>query len=138
MSYATQQDIIDRYSEDQLLIIADRDNDGVADTDVVDQALEDASSEIDTYIAAKYELPLTTVPLVITRICVDISMYRLAADRDMATEERRKRYEDAIALLRRISTGEVSLGISKPPKTTDGQVKMISQPSRFGRGKKLL
>jgi phage gp36-like protein len=138
MAYATQQNMADRYGDDQLLIVADRDNDSVVDAAVIEQALLDATSEIDTYVAAKYALPLATVPTVLTRLCVDISMYRLAADRDIATEERRKRYEDAVYLLRRIATGEVSLGISTPPPSSNGAVVVTSQARRFGRGKKLL
>lgn len=138
MAYATQQNMIDRYGDDQLLIVADRDNDSVVDAAVIEQALLDASAEIDTYVAAKYALPLSTVPTVLTRLCVDISMYRLAADRDIATEERRKRYEDAVYLLRRIATGEVSLGIQTPPPSSNGAVVITSQSRRFGRGKKLL
>jgi phage gp36-like protein len=138
MAYATQQNIVDRYGDDQLLIVADRDNDSVVDAAVVEQALLDATAEIDTYVAAKYTLPLATTPVVLTRLCVDISMYRLAADRDIATEERRKRYEDAVYLLRRIATGEVSLGIQTPPPSSNGAVVITSQPRRFGRGKKLL
>ncbi|CCU70934.1 gp436 family protein [Thalassolituus oleivorans] len=138
MAYATQQNMADRYGDDQLLIVADRDNDSVVDAAVIEQALLDASAEIDTYVAAKYALPLSTVPTVLTRLCVDISMYRLAADRDIATEERRKRYEDAVYLLRRIATGEVSLGIQTPPPSSNGAVVVTSQARRFGRGKKLL
>ena len=79
MAYATQQNMIDRYGDDQLLIVADRDNDSVVDAAVIEQALLDATAEIDTYVAAKYALPLSTVPTVLTRLCVDISMYRLTA-----------------------------------------------------------
>lgn len=137
MPYATQQDIIDRYSQEALLIIADRDDDQVIDSAVVDQALADATAEIDTYLAAKYSLPLAVVPDVLIRLSVDIVMYRLAADADMATEERRQRYEDAINLLDRIAKGTASLGMSEPPKSSNGVVKLISKIRRFGRGRLL-
>jgi phage gp36-like protein len=134
MPYATQQQATDRYGADALLVIADRDGDGVIDADVLDQALADASAEIDTYLAARYQLPLATVPEVLVRLCVDITVYRLAADADMATDERRKRYEDAVALLVRISKGDVSLGLPVPPPSSNGVVSVTSQPRRFGRG----
>lgn len=133
--YATQQDIIDRYGEQHLLILADRDNDGQADTDVVDQALQDATSEIDTYVAAKYVTPLATVPDALKRICVDIVVYRLASDRGRATDEARKRYEDAIGLLRRIASGEVSLGVATPPPTSNGAVFISGPAPKFKRGR---
>lgn len=133
MPYATQQDIVDRYSQETLLLLADRDGDQVIDSAVVDQALADASAEIDTYVAAKYDLPLQQVPEVLKRLCVDIVIYRLSSDADMATEEKRQRYEDAIALLARIAKGTVSLGLDVPPPSTNGVVNISSQPRRFSR-----
>lgn len=137
MPYATQQNIIDRYGEEALLLLADRDNDGVIDSTVVDQTLADASAEIDTYVAAKYDLPLAVVPDVLIRLCVDIAIYRLASDADMATEERRQRYDDAVALLARIGKGTASLGLDVPPPSTNEAVVVNSQPRRFTRGRLL-
>lgn len=119
--YATQQDMIDRYGEDDLLIAADHDGDGVADAAVVTQGLSDATDVIDTHIGARYTLPLTTVPAVLKRLCVDIAIY-LMSKPPSVTEEKRKRYEDAVKLLQAISTGKVSLGISSSESaaTTDG------------------
>lgn len=135
MPYATQQQIEDRYGQEALLLVADRDGDGVADTAVVDQALIDATAEIDTYLAARYDLPLPSTPEVLVRLCVDIVIYRLAADADVATEEKRQRYEDAVALLRRMASGEVSLGLPEPPESSNGTVSINAQPRRFGRDK---
>ncbi|WP_126456727.1 gp436 family protein [Sulfuriflexus mobilis] len=132
--YATQQDIIDRYSLEELLILADRDDDGVADADVVDRALIDADAEVNAYLAAKYDLPLATTPDVITRLCVDIVMYRLADDAGTATDERRLRYDDAVTLLSRIAKGIVSLGLPKPPASSNGGVTVTSNDRRFKRG----
>ena len=131
--YATQQNIIDRISNDSLLIIADRDDDGAVDTAIVDEAISDATAEIDTYVAAKYDLPLAVVPKVLTRLCVDIAVYRLSVDADLGTEERRKRYEDAVKLLVRISEGKVSLGLEEPAVTTNGAASVTSNDRRFKR-----
>lgn len=132
--YASAQDIIDRYGNEQLLLLTDRDGNQAADTEVVDQALTDASAEIDTYIAAKYAMPLASVPASLVRPCVDIAVYRLAADRDLGTEEHRLRYEDAIAYLKRIAKGDVSLGLAKPPKSSNGVVFVKGRGRKFGRG----
>lgn len=74
------------------------------------QALGDASAEIDVYVGAQYALPLPSVPEVLKRVCCDIARYRLWEDR--ASDEIRRRFEDALQLLSRISKGEVSLGIT--------------------------
>lgn len=110
-AYATSQDITDRNGADQLVLIADRDGDGVADAAAVSKALEDASAEIDAYLAVKYTLPLASPPPLLAHLCVDIAVYRLAADAYVATDERRKRFDDALLLLLRLATGEASLGI---------------------------
>ena len=133
MSYATTEQISERYGADVLLLLADRDRDGAADAAVVEQALADAAAEIDTYLAAKYDLPLTETPDILTRLAVDIAVYRLAAEADLSTDERRKRYEDAVKLLERVARGEASLGLADPPASAYGGVKISRRPRRFSR-----
>ncbi|WP_036536715.1 gp436 family protein [Oceanobacter kriegii] len=135
--YAAQSDISARYSQDQLLLLTDRDQDDAPDANVVDQALQDASAEIDTYLAAKYQLPLPQVPAVLTRLCVDVAVYRLAADADMATEERRQRYDDAVSLLKRLATGAASLGLEQAPASSSGAVFISGGKRNFKRGRLL-
>lgn len=135
MTYAIQQDIIDRYDQEQLLIVAG--DDDIVDAEKVTRAINDASAEIDTYLAAKYQLPLPTVPTVLVRLAVDIAMYRMASDADVATEERRQRFDDAIKLLRSMSEGKVKLGVQQTPPSSNGAVLVNSQPRRFNRGRLL-
>ena len=132
MAYAGEQQIIERYGADTLLLAADRDGDGEIDSEVVRRALEDASAEIDTYLAAKYDLPLPKVPEVLARLSVDIALYRLSSTTAEGTDERRRRYEDAVKLLKRIASGEVSLGLSEPPPSAGG-VKFSGRRRRFSR-----
>lgn len=132
MAYAVEQDIADRYGADALLVVADRDGDGFVDSDIVETALVDAGAEIDAYLTAKYDLPLKDVPPVLTRLSVDIALYRLSGDAGALTEERRQRYEDAIKLLEAISTGKASLGLENPPASV-GSVWSASKPRLFKR-----
>ncbi|MDG4811661.1 DUF1320 domain-containing protein [Hydrogenovibrio sp. 3SP14C1] len=131
--YATQADMELRIGVEPLLVVADRDDDGVVDAEVVTAALEAAQAEIDAYIGSRFSLPVATVPKVVTDLCIDIALYKLSVDADASTDERRLRYEDTVNLLRRFSKGEVTLGLSSPPKTTNGQARLISQPRRFRR-----
>ncbi|BCS94611.1 hypothetical protein DSLASN_02430 [Desulfoluna limicola] len=130
MAYATQQDMEERYGQDALITIADRNDDGAVDSEVVERALADASAEIDPYLAKRTPLPLTEVPALLVRLCVDIAIYRLTAEADGNTEERRTRYDDAIALLKSIAAGKVSLGLATPPPSVGGGV-VLSGPSRL-------
>jgi phage gp36-like protein len=134
VAYATLQTLIDRYGQDQLLVLADRDADGEIDTDITDRALADAEAEIDGYLATRYELPLATVPPVLSRLAADIALYRLCDDDAMVTDERRRRYDDALSLLGRISSGVVSLGVSPQPSARQAAAAFYAGKERnFGR-----
>lgn len=133
MAYADLDALRARYGMDILRVAADRDQDGEIDAGVIEQATADASAEIDSYVGALHRLPLAHVPEVLVRLCCDIALYRLSADAGSGTEEKRKRYEDAVALLRRIASGEVSLGMPTPAEeTTSGFAFFASQRQRFG------
>lgn len=118
MVYATEQNIIDRYGVDELLLVSDRDGDGVADVNIVSTGLQDATEEIDSYLAARYALPLATVPGILTRTCVDLAMYYMSPTADALTEERTNRIEAARKWLMALSKGHVSLGITAPEPPT--------------------
>ncbi|WP_018169093.1 gp436 family protein [Thioalkalivibrio sp. ALMg9] len=118
MSYATQADLIDRFGEGEILDLADRDGDGTPDTDVVEGALSDAASLIDSYVGRRMRLPLDPVPEVLTRVACDLARYYLYEHR--ATDEVTRRHEAAMRYLRDIAEGKASLGADAPAKTTSG------------------
>lgn len=109
MSYASVADLVARYGEAELIQRTDRAGAGVIDAAVAQRALDDAAAEIDGHLAARYRLPLATVPPLLSRVACDIARYRLWED--LASEEVRKRYEDARRLLENLSRGTVSLGL---------------------------
>ena len=134
--YATLQDLIDRFGNDAVLVASDRDRDGQINTEVVDKALLDADAEIDTYVGLQYKLPLSTVPRILTKLAVDIAFHVLSPEADTATEHRRGRYDNAVALLRRIAKGEVSLGIrEQSPVSIKPQITYRTR--RWGRDRRL-
>ena len=137
MTYATAEQVIERYGARTVQLLTDRAGAGVMDPVVLERALADAAAEIDTWLAVKYDLPLFSPPAsppeVLTRLAVDIAVYRLAAGADLATDERRRRYEDAVKLLERLARGEASLGLADPPASTVGGVKISRRPRRFSR-----
>lgn len=119
MAYATIDDITDLYGADALYV-ADRDQDGAADTAAVDRALSSSSAEIDTYIGVRYALPLAEVPEFLKTVCVDIAVYRLALSADVLSEEHRRRYEDALNFLKRVADGKAALQFASSAPTEDG------------------
>lgn len=131
--YATQQDIVDRYGEAELIVAADHDGDGEADPAVVEKGLADASEEIDTYLGGRYTLPLDPAPPILKRLCVDMALYHMSMP-PAVTDEKRKRYEDAVKLLIKISKGEVSLGAQDPVEAAGSSGAFFqSKPRLFGR-----
>lgn len=114
MTYAAFQDAIDLYGQDYVLTAVDRDDDGTPDHTSFEDALEQASGEIDSYLRARYSLPLDPAPPQLKRYAVDIAVYQCSADPAMATDEKRRRYEDAIKWLEKVSMGKLSLGVEEP------------------------
>lgn len=119
MAYCTAQDMIDRFGEDEVIQLTDRARQGIIDDGVLDRALSDAQAEVDGYLAARYPLPLASVPPVLVRVSADITRYYLF-DR-AATDQVESRYKAAVALLRDISAGRVTLGLPEAatPQTSN-------------------
>jgi phage gp36-like protein len=140
MSYAAAQDLIARYSNRDLVQLTNDDPTVTTiNTDVLQQALDDGSAEIDGYLDGRFALPLAQPPAILARLACDIAMYRLQSLRplhDLA--DARKRYEDAVAFLMEVARGTVTLGLSvlgaEPPSAPDAAV--VEGPLRvFDRNK---
>lgn len=114
MTYATPTDLIERFGFEEL---AQRSNlaDGLSiDEVVLGRALADADAEIDGYLATRYTLPLASTPAVLVRLSADLARYQLC--RESVPDSVRQRYVDAVAVLRRLATGEVQLaGVTAVP-----------------------
>lgn len=73
----------------------------------IDKAIADAEATIDGYIASRYALPLAYVPSLVAGWAADIARFRLWDKQ--APDEVRTRYEDAIAALKDLAKGLISL-----------------------------
>lgn len=109
MTYCTPQDLIDRFGEDELLQLTDRDALGTLDHEVIERAIADAGAEIDSHLGGRYQLPLHPVPRILTTYAADIARYRLYDEQ--ATDQVQRRYDDARKFLQAASKGDVTLGI---------------------------
>lgn len=127
--YASVADLVERFGEIEIVELTDRAHAGVIDQAVAEQALADASAEIDGYLAARYRLPVTNVPNLLSLLATDVARYRL--QRGVSTEQARQRYEDAVAMLRRIAKGEINLGLTTPPPTKGAPVVIQGRPRTF-------
>lgn len=133
MPYADQSDIVAIYGQNAL-VVADHDRDGVPDAAVVTRALEAATGEIDTYLAARYPLPLHEVPAFLKQLAVDIALYRLALTADVATTEHRTRYEDALGHLKKIGEGRAALAFTTPVPAPSPDASAFDRPQPIVQG----
>jgi len=133
MSYASQQALIERFGYQELLNLSDRVGAGIIGAGVIDSALLDADAEINSYLAGRYNLPLTQVSQELLRIACDITRYRLYDI--LATEAVKIRYDDAIKKLRDVSKGVASLGMDQvnQPVAVNGGAVINSSVKDFGR-----
>ncbi|QRK80182.1 DUF1320 domain-containing protein [Shewanella sp. LZH-2] len=134
--YATSGNMLSRFGEQDLTLLTEREDSvpGEINLALLEQALRDASAEIDGYIAGRYVLPLTTVPAVLERNCCDIARYFLYGDK--APEQVEKRYNAVVKFLTAVSKGDISLGLAETGETA-GQSELVisieSAGSVFGR-----
>lgn len=82
------------------------------DTSMITQAILDADAEIDGYLSAKYTVPLASVSPLIKKLSVDIAIYNLYSRRVQPPEHRITRYQNAVKILVRIKSGEITIGVS--------------------------
>lgn len=131
MSYCALADIQLLIPLAKIVELTDDDGNGIIDAGVVDQVIKDADSEIDVYCSAQYTTPFTApVPDLIKRYSIDISIYRLYSRRLTrgVPDAVRQRYEDAIALLKRIADGLGSLPVDESA-ASDSEVPRMKKTS---------
>ena len=95
--------------------------------------LQDATSMIDGYLASRYALPLVEVPEALVANACAIARYKLLGD--SVTENARTQYVDAVAWLRDVAAGRVTLQQVAPvPGNSPDTVVMLAASERvFGR-----
>ena len=127
--------MIERAGEEEILQVADRDNDGIADPDVIAAALETADRRIEFYLA-RYRLPLTSVPPIVVGWAVSIARYVL--HRQGPPDYVVRDYKDANAELEKVAAGRLTVpdaeGNTPPPSSVGGVTAEGSEP-QFTRDK---
>ncbi len=131
MAYATLADIEKWIDADTLVRLTDDGGLGIVDTAVVDAVLDAASLEIDGYLGGRYTLPLAQPPAILAKLCVDIAGYLLHIRRDeVPADYWTRQYDNAVAFLRRVADGRISLGAGDPEGTGAGGRPQFSGPDR--------
>lgn len=140
MGYCTKEDIYPgQITEAVILQITDDTRaktviDGVIEA-IVDTEIENATAFIDGYAKKGYVIPLTPVPMLIKKFCVDVAIYNLYGRRDLdPPAERTRRYKEVVRFLEMLNEGLVTIGAETPASTSSpGQVDFSSATPMFKR-----
>ncbi|MBL8575129.1 MAG: DUF1320 domain-containing protein [Hyphomicrobiaceae bacterium] len=121
MTYATQQDLIVRFGERELIQRTDRAlPQTTIDTDVVARHLGDAEALVDGYLAKAATLPLAAIPPALTKVTCDIARYYLwgeTAERDGPVH---RAHGEALRWLRDVADGRIRLDVGGEPVAQPG------------------
>lgn len=118
MTYAVQSDMVDRFGQTEIAQLTDRVNGTAIDTVVLGKALADADDLINSYLATRYTLPLSSTPKIIVRAASDIARFYLYEDR--VTEAVKARYDDTVKYLKSVADGLVTLGLDAANQVATG------------------
>ncbi|EIK4541485.1 DUF1320 family protein [Salmonella enterica] len=134
MLYASAQDMRDRYDNlDALLFQPGSDT---PNEKKLTQALNDAGALADSYLSAKYALPLAVVPQVLVQHCCAIAFYYLCDQQ--ATDQTRDRYREALTWLREVKSGSIPVGVDEAGSApaSDDLPQMQAEAPVFGRNQR--
>ncbi len=126
MTYATAQDLIDRYGQSNLIQLTDREATGSIDQTVLGRALSDADAIIDGYIATRFAVPMSPVPAALIPIACALAYFNLHSEGAPLAVANAK--TDALVFLRDVASGKAALGTGGPAasdQTGAGSVQFI-------------
>jgi phage gp36-like protein len=118
MAYATVADIENRLTTKKLIELTDFDEAQVIGTARVEEALEAASADLDSYASGRYAAPLAASKQV-NDLTLRIAVYRLYSNRQRTIPANVVSDRDnAMALLKDVAAGNASLDQPTAPQTT--------------------
>ena len=125
--YASRADLESRFGEAEIANLEVMQS----TPNAIDEALQDATEEIDSYVAVKYQLPLPSVPSTLKRVACNIARYRLYFQQP--TEEIENRYKAEIDYLKRVADGKAILNILDPQNQVSEE-KPVQSPATMPIG----
>lgn len=122
MPYCTEADIISQVGQNNIIPFLDDDQDGAADSGLLDNIITQASDQVDGFIASVYDTPLSTVSgsvkyATIIFVCEILYRRRLTPQEQNPYREEAKRMRE---WLTRVSDGELALDVNVPQAFVQG------------------
>jgi len=132
LAYATQADLLNQMTEQELIQLTDDAGNSLVDAAKVTDAIKAADATIDAYAGARYTLPLQTSEKV-RHLSMDIAIYELEKRRRRIREDTQKAYDAAIAFLKDLSAGRAVLDqpSGQPAQTSELDVKVPDDKGVF-------
>lgn len=141
MAIITQQMLEDRVGEAELIRLTDDADSGETNTLVMDRIIDDAESELLSYLGQQYTLPLTLANAIDASVVrahvLDVAVYRLYLHRDRsANEDLARVYKSAIEWAQQIAAGKIGLlaetKVASSP-AAGGKIIVISDDAAISR-----
>lgn len=135
MSYASRQQMLERYGQDELVQLTDRDQPGTGAIveAVLERALQVADGVVDGYVGTRYPVPLTLVPPVISTIAAALARWTLYGR--VKPEAVESEFREAMRQLRDLADGRMTLGVpaGDEPRKPTADVQFNDTPRVFAR-----
>jgi len=109
VAYCAKSDLVQRFGNDELSQLTDETAAHSADDSEVTNACDEASSLIDSYLAARYGVPLSPVPTMVRKWACDIARKFVWKDRAGADSVVTLNYEAALSQLKDVAKGVAAL-----------------------------
>ncbi len=119
MAYVTNSDIEAWLGTETYIALTDDSGSGSADETKVDDARMGAEGEANSYMAARYQVPVTIssepeVEAVLKTFVLDLVSYRLHSRRPPVPKDVVRRRDEAITWMERVASGVVHLPSATP------------------------
>jgi len=134
--YATPQDVLERYSEDEIWSLVgdapEGDESGGLNLAALDRALAEAGEEMNLSLRKRYRLPLAAVPAILRRLCVDLALDTLPRNAAEEADIFERRAKEARRILGELAKGTMELGLPGVNVTETGGPLFAGSPRLLG------
>ncbi|GAC87862.1 hypothetical protein Gbth_017_171 [Gluconobacter thailandicus F149-1 = NBRC 100600] len=134
MAYATVQDMMTRFSEQEILEVTTPPGEsyGQIDQVKVQAALDDATDEMDGYLRRRYQTPVPVVPSKMVSVCCALARFNLCeSGYVIAGEKVTDAHKGALAWLRGVSAGSIVLEGELQGNTSENWADYQSRPTSY-------
>ena len=132
-AYCTKADLVARFGEKELAELTDETAATSIDDTEVDNACDEASSLIDSYVAVRYVTPLDPVPTIVRKWACDLARAAIWKDRAGKDSAVTRNADAAMAQIRDVAKGIASLpdATGETPADAGGTISVIASDRVF-------